>query len=208
MKRFLAVLSVLTIAASCASCGKSKSSGSDSSSKAASSSASESEAEKTTLSSKDAQKALDMVAGEYPDTCGLSKVSDDIPEGYEALDVLKEKFKDDPISISADGVLRFDGKDYQLVPELVEDEHAVLSVEGSGFDIKKFTKKYKVSSKDYSGVACVEYEVQHGTLNGEDWPLTYLQVYITNAGSEDYCVGVTASPKDEDNDDDKFAIDD
>ncbi len=189
MKKYLSALLALALSVSLASCGDK-----DSSSDGASSSESSTAAtEKPTLSSEDTQKAFALVAGSYT-VNGLSKVGGDTPAEYDiTLDELREQFENDPLTISEDGVLRYKGQDYQLIAEDYAEENAVFSIEGSGFDLSKYKKKYKVASKDYEGLAAIEYTVAHGTIGeDQDWPMAYLNLYITKSGQEDYCVGITA----------------
>lgn len=202
MKKFLAAVFALTLTLSLAACGDKDSSSektSDNSSSSVQPTEEEVNSDISPLSEKDQKKAFELIAGSKFETNGLSRMGDKLPAEYDgvSLDELKERYEKEPVTISSDGVLHLDGKDYQLIPQELneEDEKAIFSVEGSGFSLKKFKKSYKVSSKEYSGVAAAEYTVSHGTFNGEDWPIVYINVYITSEGSESYCVGLTFSPE-------------
>ncbi|EWM52931.1 hypothetical protein [Ruminococcus flavefaciens] len=114
-----------------------------------------------------------MTMGEYPGELDPKK--------------LEETLKNDPMTISEDGTLHFCGKDYKLSAEGMDDENAVFSIEGSGFDFEKYKKaSFSCSSKDYEGPCTFMRAVQHMTINDEDHAYTEYRLYLTQKGEENY----------------------
>lgn len=99
---------------------------------------------------------------------------------------LEETYKDDPVSISEDGVLHIYGKDYKLAAEGMDDEDTVFSIEGSGFDMESYRKSSKASAKDYEGPCALVVQVSHMTVNDVDVPYTQYNVLLTQKGDESY----------------------
>lgn len=198
MKRLLAALTALTLTVPLVACGSKDSS----SSKDTSSSTSASDTGNS-VSSDDASTILGLVAGTYT-VNGTTRIGSNVPQEFEDLtiDGLNEKFESDPITISGEGVLHYDGADYQLIPEELKDETATLSVEGSGFNLKEFKRNGISASKDYDGPAAVKYEVSHATINGEDTPMIFVSIYFAFENVSDSYGAISMTPVTEDDDGD------
>jgi hypothetical protein len=220
MKKGLLGLSALIFAAALVGCGADKEKASDketASSKAETTVAEETAAENKTeetnnegSTAKDADpEALKALAGPYHYTGYMTMGN--VPDELDPKK-LNEQYKDDPISISEDGVLHLYGKDYQLVAEGMKDEDTVFSIEGSGFDMESYRKSSKASDKDYEGPCALVVQVSHMTVNDVDVPYTQYNVLLTQKGDEDYFgyVGIDEGEKsdwdwdwdDDDSDDD------
>ncbi len=113
--------------------------------------------------------------GNYPDEFAPEKI--------------EETLKKDPMTISEDGTLHFCGKDYKLTAEGTFEGSHIYSVEGSGFDFKKYCDNSndafstpKCADKDYEGPVYFTDAELHMTVNGEDMPYHEFMVYITAKG--------------------------
>ena len=100
------------------------------------------------------------------------------------IDELDEKLKADPITISEDGILHFNGKDYKLVDEGAKKESYIFSIEGSGFDISRFTQLNAYADKDYEGPCAFARITSHMTVNDVDHPYDSYVIFLKQAGSE------------------------
>ena len=113
--------------------------------------------------------------GNYPDEFAPKKI--------------EETLKKDPMTISEDGTLHFCGKDYKLSAEGTFEGSHIYSVEGSGFDFKKYCDNSndafstpKCADKDYEGPVYFTDAELHMTVNEEDVPYHEFMVYITAKG--------------------------
>lgn len=106
------------------------------------------------------------------------------PDEYDS-DALEATLKEDPITISEDGILHFCGKDYKLVEEGVKGEANIFSVEGSGFDISKFKNNNCKADAEYEGPCAVVFTKGHMTVNDEDYPYDENMIYLKKGGQND-----------------------
>ena len=207
MKKGLLGLSALIFAAALVGCGADKEKASDKetdSSKAETTVAEDTTAEKKTEETKnegstaeDADPvALKDLAGPYH-LNGYMTMGD-VPEELDPKK-LQETYKDDPVSISEDGILHLYGKDYQLAAEGMDDENTVFSIEESGFDMDSYRKSSKVADEDYAGPCALIVQVSHMTVNDVDVPYTQYNVIMTQKGDESYFgyVGIDQGEKSE-----------
>ncbi len=207
MKKGLLGLSALIFAAALVGCGADKEKASDkdkASSKAETTVAEETAAENKTeetnnegSTAKDADpEALKALAGPYHYTGYMTMGN--VPDELDPKK-LNEQYKDDPISISEDGVLHLYGKDYQLVAEGMKDEDTVFSIEGSGFDMDKYIKSSKVADEDYEGPCALVEQVSHMKVNDEDVAYTQFCIFMTKKGDDEYFgyVNIDAGEKSE-----------
>jgi len=149
---------------------------------------------KDPLTDEQKAEALKAIAGNYTFSYGMTNNSENSIERYKdpSSDEVKKIFEDDPVTITEDGVLHFDGKDYQLeVQEFSKEEddfgeNGVFSVEGCGFSLKEYKHGIglDVSSKDYAGAALVKYSVSTWTLFDETTETSSITVYVTDNTSE------------------------
>jgi len=148
---------------------------------------------KDPLTDEQKTEALRKIAGKYKFSYGQQNSFDHTIERYEdpSGDEVKKIFEDDPVTISEDGVLHFDGRDYQLEvqefgPGSFDSDEGVFSVEGCGFSLKKYKQGIglDVSSEEYSGAALVTYSVSSWTINGETTETSSITVYVTDDTSE------------------------
>ncbi|MBQ6251864.1 hypothetical protein [Ruminococcus sp.] len=206
MKKGLLGLSALVFAAALVGCGADKNKDSEKetkSSKAETTAAAEDttaadETEADTNEKKEEEKGSSAESVDLKDLAGAYHLNGymtmgDVPEELDPKQ-LKETYKDDPVSISEDGVLHLYGKDYKLAAEGMDDEDTVFSIEGSGFDMESYRNSSKVSDKDYEGPCALIVQVSHMTVNDADVPYTQYNVLLTQKGDEDYFgyVGIDA----------------
>ncbi|HRR76568.1 MAG TPA: hypothetical protein P5191_07115 [Ruminococcus sp.] len=133
-------------------------------------------------------EALKAIAGSYEFSYGMNNTSDCSIERYAdaSSDEVRKIFEDDPVTISEDGVLHFDGKDYQLEPQEFGDNKGLFSVEGCGFSMKEYKHGIglDVSSKEYSGAAIVKYSVSSFSFGDDTTIIPSISVYVTDSTSE------------------------
>ncbi|MBR3282018.1 MAG: hypothetical protein IKI56_01825 [Ruminococcus sp.] len=160
---------------------------------------------KDPLTDDEKAKALKSVAGSYKYRGGMNNTYAHTIERYADpySDEVKKIFEDDPVTISEDGVLHFDGRDYQLEvqefgPDSFDSDEGVFSVEGSGFSLKDYKHGIglDVSSEEYSGAALVTYSVSSWTVNGETTETGSITVYVTDDTSESAHVSFTFDRED------------
>lgn len=123
-------------------------------------------------------------------------------------DNIEEALKNDPMTISEDGILHFCGQDYKLVAEGENDGSYIYSIEGSDFDFKKYCKSSNSFSgsryvaKNYEGPVFLTEEETHMTFNGEDISNTNFMLYITAKGDTSCDEYISFELKNGDDDDD------
>lgn len=122
----------------------------------------------------------------------MGKYPDDIDE-------LDDKLKEDPVTISEDGILHFCGKDYKLTEDGVKGENNIFGVEGSGLDISKFSISSCKADKDYEGPCAFVKSVSHMTVNDQDYPYVSYLLFLKQKGAE-RCFGYISLNNGEDND--------
>lgn len=206
MKKGLLALSAFVFTLALAGCGAEKEKASD---KESSSSAAETTAAEITTAaeaSTDAEKEKDTkdeVSGDKDEKSDSSSSAADLTlkdiagpyhkTGYMAMGnypdelnpkTLSKEMKDDPMTISEDGTLHFCGRDYKLTLAGKKDEETVFSIDGSGFDMEKYVKSSACGSKDYEGPCMFVYNIQHATLNDEDYPYAEYRVILKAQGSD------------------------
>lgn len=154
---------------------------------------------KDPLTDESKEEFIKRLAGSYTFNYGMNNSSNESIERYAdpSSDEVKKIFADDPVTISEDGVLHFDGKDYQLEPQEYDSEKdaGFLSVEGCGFSLKEYKNGIglDVAEKGYSGVALVTYGESSFTVNDQTTVMPDITVYLTNGESESACVSFNFS---------------
>ncbi len=97
--------------------------------------------------------------------------------------------KEDPITISEDGVLHFCGKDYQLCEGVVKDDVDLFAIEGSGFDSAKYKGVFSCKGdKDYEGPCAFAKQTNHMTVNGEERSYDSYMLFLKQKGTKE-CFG-------------------
>ncbi|MCR5600416.1 MAG: hypothetical protein K6G33_06740 [Ruminococcus sp.] len=132
-----------------------------------------------------------------------------INDGYPDIDANKiiDASEDDPATISEDGTLHFNGKDYKLIPEGVikpqysDKDLIVYSIEGSGFDFDKYSKNvYSLTSrkcldKDYEGPAFLTISQWDTHSGDEDYSYNLYSLQITEKGDDDSALDISSALK-------------
>jgi hypothetical protein len=114
------------------------------------------------------------------------------------IDELDDKLKEDPVTISEDGILHFCGKDYKLTEDGVKGENNIFGVEGSGLNISKFSITSCKADKDYEGPCAFVKSVNHMTVNDQDYPYVSYMLFLKQKGAE-RCFGYISLNNGEDN---------
>jgi hypothetical protein len=217
MKKGLLALSAFIFATALVGCGADKEKNADNKDKAETTTVAEettAEAEETTAEAEDDDSnedendtkventadpiSLKDIAGPYHKNGHMYMGS--YPDEYDT-DALEATLKEDPITISEDGILHFCGKDYKLVEEGVNGEANIFSVEGSGFDMSKYKNNNCNGDKEYVGPCAVVFTKGHMTVNGEDYPYDEDMIYLKAEG-QDSCFGYIYIEEGEGSDDD------
>ena len=102
---------------------------------------------------------------------------------YPDCKTIQNDLENDPMTISANGIMHFYGADYKLIPEGTKNEAVIFSIDGSGFDFDSFSKNGSVD-KDYDGAVYFTKETQHFTINDEDSSYETYKVCLTVAGDK------------------------
>ena len=143
----------------------------------------------SSISEEDADALLKLVSSGELSYTGYGIVGD-APEWFDK-ETVSDHYKEEPPTISEDGVLTIDGEEYQLIPEEYSDDEKILSVEGSGFSLKDYKKKYEMASEDYEGLAAVEYQEMAYTINDEEYTDGEVVLYYSVAGETSYNVSLS-----------------
>ena len=128
-----------------------------------------------------AELTLNDIAGPYHKTGYLAMGN--YPEELDPKKLV-EIMKEDPMTISEDGILHFCGKDYKLGRAGAKDEETVFGIEGSGFDMKEYVGSSVCGSKDYEGPCMFVCNTLYMTLNDEKFPYTEYKVILKAKGSD------------------------
>ncbi|HRR76569.1 MAG: hypothetical protein IJK31_05280 [Ruminococcus sp.] len=135
--------------------------------------------------------AFQCLAGEYTyrsgyfedESCSIKRYAD------PSSDEVKKIFKDDPVTISEDGVLHFDGKDYQLEYQIFKTDEAIFCVEGNGCSAIRDGFGFDgVGAKDYSGVVFIESSDFDIDYDGDKITIEAIEINIKDDNSEESCL--------------------
>ncbi|MCR4795959.1 MAG: hypothetical protein K5898_12490 [Ruminococcus sp.] len=214
MKKGLYTFTAFMMALTLVGCGADKDKGSDKDSKSAKTTTASDEKKDSKKSDKsDDDIKLDTSAPDIKEYAGEYKKNGhglwgDYPDELDPK-ALEETLKNDPMTISEDGILHFCGKDYKLIPEGTKEGSHIYSVEGSTFDFKSFCKPAKgvfstpkCVDKDYEGIVYFVDEEMHMTVNDEDVPYNDFKIYLTAKGDETCSEYISFDLKGDDDDDD------
>lgn len=113
-------------------------------------------------------KSGHMYSGKYPDD----------------INDLDQKLKDDPITISEDGILHFAGKDYKLVDEGAKKDIYFFSIEGCGFDLSRSNQSTAYADADYEGPCAFASMTSYMTINDVKYPCESYVIFLKQKGSE------------------------
>lgn len=209
MKKGIYEFTALVMALTLVGCGADKNKSSDKESKSSKATALSDEKNDTKTDTKKSEKSksaanipdIKTYAGEYRKNGHGSW--GDLPDDLKP-DNIEEALKNDPMTISEDGILHFCGQDYKLVAEGENDGANIYSVEGSDFDFAKYCKSItsKYVAKNYEGPVFITEEETHMTFNGEDVSYVNLLLYITPKGNTSCPEYISFELKNGDDDDD------
>ena len=124
--------------------------------------------------------SISDLKGNY-DITGYASWGGDDYEDYKAL---KEKLENDPVKISKDGKLYFNGSEYQLVSEGKKDDMTLFSIKGSGFAIDKSSLMGIEVDSDYEGPAYFGKTSRSTTINNKEYEYDEYVIYLSAKGDK------------------------